>query len=260
MKFPCVFEIHQKDALTQVHFRRIHRCFRSRNGLKPRGTVVFLAKGPGFWPIHPSIAALQHQRRAQAICFCRPISVIFIIQPHQRHAIFVFEHDAVTSVGKAPTPRAKHTDTFGDAVGLPQFGWRDAPDHEPFPGAKKPFCGVGVLKGGESKLDAACEVPFGHIQWSGRLVVAFYIFRLLALGMIHDLGKHHLFGVEQGQGRQVEQAPEKRMGRFNEMQMDVFHENRNRSPSGVARRLRASKVTIVCQTSASQFHASLWAY
>ena len=69
--------------------------------------------------------------------------------------------------------------------------------------------------------------------------------------MIHDLGEHHLFGVEQGQGRQVEQAPEKRMGRFNEMQMDVFHENRNRSPSGVARRLRASKsyncVSDVCK-------------
>ena len=246
--------------MTQVHFRRIHRCFRSRNGLKPRGTVVFLAKGPGFWPIHPSIAALQHQRRAQAVCFCRPISVIFIIQPHQRHAIFVFEHDAVTSVGKAPTPRAKHTDTFGDAVGFPQFGWRGAPDHEPFPGAKKPFCGVGVLKGGESKLDAACEVPFGHIQRSGRLVVAFYIFRLLALGMIHDLGKHHLFGVEQGQGRQVEQAPEKRMSRSDEMQMHVVHGNRNLSPSGVARQWRASKVTIVCQTSASQFHASHGAF
>ena len=78
--------------------------------------------------------------------------------------------------------------------------------------------------------------------------------------MIHDLGKHHLFSVEQGQGRQAEQAPEERMSRSDEMQMDVFHGNRNLSPSGVASQWRASKVTIVCQTSASQFHASLWAY
>jgi hypothetical protein len=46
------------------------------------------------------------------------------------------------------------------------------------------------------------------------------------------------------------------MSRSDEMQMDVVHGNRNLSPSGVARQLRASKVTIVCQTSASQFHAS----
>ena len=259
MKFPCVPEIHQKDPLTQVHFRGIHRCFRSRNGLKTRSAIVFLTEGPGSWPIHPSIAALQHQRRTQAVCLCRPISVIFIIQPHQRHAIFVLEHDAVTGVRKAATPRAEHTDTFGNAVGLPQFGWRGSSDDEPFPGAKKPFCGVGVTKRGESKLDAAPEVPFGHIQRSGRLVVAFHILRLFALGMIHDLGKHHLFGVEQGQGRQAEQAPEERMSSSDEMQIDVFHGNRNLSPSGVARQLRASKFTIVCQTSASQFRARLCA-